>query len=284
VAGLKALLPGSIRRPLARIKGVLRALIRTLDRRTLSKDEFAAFLRDFGFKPGAVVMLHSSMDEIVRRVPSLKPMQLVPFFKELVGEEGTLLMPTFPFERLQADYLERNEVFRPAKTPSRVGFLTEIFRRGKDVKRSLHPTHSVAAWGQHAEELTQDHHKGTAFGKNSPFWLMREYDGVVTTVGVGPITISHFHVPEELHERTRSHHYETETRRASIEIDGTAIEYELHALRRDTVRDSRPAIRILRRAGILRLESRSGLLLSAADVGAFIDRQMEEIGKGTIGI
>ena len=69
-----------------------------LDRRTLSQGEFISELRDLGINPGSIIFLHSSMDEFSRRVPSLDPLKIIALLKELVGEEGTLLMPTFPFE------------------------------------------------------------------------------------------------------------------------------------------------------------------------------------------
>ena len=75
-------------------------------------------------------------------------------------------MPTFPFQGAQgADKYSRFDV---QKTPSKVGILTEVFRQTQGVERSKHPTHPVAAWGLHANEIVSTHHLGPTFGVTSP--------------------------------------------------------------------------------------------------------------------
>ena len=51
--------------------------------------------------------------------------------------------------------LASGEIYDPAETPSRVGSVTNLFRRRPGAVRSLQPTHSVAAIGNRAEEFCQ---------------------------------------------------------------------------------------------------------------------------------
>ena len=127
---------------------VLRAgferLDRTLDRRTLSDTEFLSLLRDLGFTPGATVMVHSAFSPIKRRVPELSPQRLIRILQELLGPEGTLLMPAFSFRGREGHYVDTHTSFDVHDTPSQVGILTDVFRKMPGVRRSYHPTHSVA--------------------------------------------------------------------------------------------------------------------------------------------
>src|ERR1041385_9139884 len=126
---------------------------RSIDRRTLSHAALIELLRDLGFNPGATVMVHSSFSHIRRRVPDITPQRLIALVQELLGPEGTLLMPTFPFQGSQGEYADRTPRFDVRKTPSKVGVLTEAFRQTRGVVRSKHPTHPVGAWGRHAHEI-----------------------------------------------------------------------------------------------------------------------------------
>ena len=126
-------------------------------------------LRDLGFNPGATVMVHSSFSHIRRRVPDLSPQSLIALLQDLLGSQGTLLIPTFPFQGSQGEYADKNPRFDVQKTPSKVGVLTEVFRQTPGVIRSKHPTHPVGAWGRHARDILSTHHLGPTFGVTSPF-------------------------------------------------------------------------------------------------------------------
>jgi len=61
--------------------------------------------------------------------------------------EGMLILPTHTWKQVGNDY----PIFNPKTEPSCVGILTNLFLHRPGVIRSLHPTHSVAAFGQGAE-------------------------------------------------------------------------------------------------------------------------------------
>lgn len=104
-----------------------------------------------------------------------------------IGPEGTLVMPTL----CQKDWLNTYKTWHMDK-PSDVGYLTEYFRKLPGVLRSDHPTHSAAARGKYAYELTFEHAaRGphlcpfgeTAFCDSSPW--MKMYDMGTKTVFIG---------------------------------------------------------------------------------------------------
>ena len=65
-----------------------------------------------------------------------------------------------------------------------VGILPRTFYKMEGVKRSMHPTHSVCAWGVNAEVLTCKHiQDNTPVGPNSPFMLLTQYSGIILFLG-----------------------------------------------------------------------------------------------------
>ena len=140
-----------------------------------------------GVKAGDIVIVHSSA-KAVGRTPD-GPMTLVKALKAAVGAEGTLLLPVFSNPRPDG-------IFKMKRTPSRVGLITEAFRRSNGVLRSRHPTHSVAAWGKRAAEFVADHDKSTALGVDSPFHKAAQAGAYILMIGCDLTTCSLVHVAE----------------------------------------------------------------------------------------
>lgn len=254
-------------------------LDRACDRRTMTLPEFIQLVGESGITPGATVMLHTSMDEITRRVPELDAVKLVHVLQELLGPDGTLLMPTFPFVGPQLRYVETHATFDPRKTPSRVGLATEVFRRMPGVIRSLHPTHSVAGWGRHAADLLATHHLGTTFGPNSPLYKLRHYAGIVVGLGTGFDSFTILHVAEELHPGTREHRFQAEPRVMTI-IDGPErIPYTFDVLKPGVEFDLRRIAGFLMKNGTLRCVSRRGLKCVTARAAELIEHSFDLIDQ-----
>jgi aminoglycoside 3-N-acetyltransferase len=233
---------------------------RLLDKRTFTNSEFVDLLQDLGFTPGATVMVHSAFSVVKRRVPTLTPKELIRLLQDLIGPEGTLLMPTFAFRGRQSHYVDTHTHFNLQSTPSSVGILTEVFRKMPDVIRSYHPTHSVSGWGLHARDLLATHHLGSTFGLTSPFYKLCEYDGLV--VGLGrryryAFTITH--VAEELNPRSREIAFDERPRKMII-VDGDhQIPYEFRVLRPGLPREYERISRIMRKETLLRYVTAKGL-------------------------
>lgn len=164
-----------------------------------SPPDFLLLLRRLDVRAGDVLMVHSSYDRF--RGFTGKPVDVLAALQTAVGPEGTILMPTLSFEGLAVDYAARGEVFDVKRTPSRMGLLTELFRRRRSVVRSVHPTHSVAAWGANAQEMVAGHHvAGTPCGAGTPFSRLLEYDGKILLLGTGIEAMTFFHTVEEILE------------------------------------------------------------------------------------
>lgn len=257
-------------------------LDRSLDRRTMTASDLATLLATLGVSPGATILLHTSMENIGRRVPGMKPVTLIRLLQERLGEDGTLLMPTFPFQGRQRDYADRCDSFDVHKTPSQAGLVTEVFRRMPGVVRSLHPTHPIAGWGRHAGDLLAAHHLGTAFGPNSPMYRLREYGGLVVGVGTRPgETFTILHVPEELHPTTWAYAFDPEPRAMTIVDGARRIPYRFHVLRADAERDSleHRLLGALLKEGVISVVARRGLKCTVARADEVIERSLTLIDR-----
>lgn len=260
-----------------RVRRWLVKLDRACDRRTMTLPDFIQLLRELGITPGATVMVHTSMDEITRRVPELNAVMLVRVLQELLGQDGTLLMPTFPFVGPQLRYVETHDTFDPRKTPSRVGLATEVFRRMPGVIRSLHPTHSIAGWGKHAGDLLATHHVGTTFGPNSPLYKLRHYAGCVVGLGAGLSSFTILHVAEGVHPGTREYRFEAEPRVMTI-VDGPErIPCTFDVLKPGVELDLDRIASFLMKDGTLKRVSKRGLKCVTARADQLIKHSFELI-------
>lgn len=135
-------------------------------------------LIDSGLNKGDTLFIHSSWDNFFNY--SGTPKELIETIINYLGEEGTLAMPCFPEKQ------DGSETFNVKRTPSAAGFLTEMFRRYKGVKRSINLNHSVCAYGKNADFLTKDHHLSiTSWDENSPYFRLKEVNAWIVGLGVG---------------------------------------------------------------------------------------------------
>ena len=107
-----------------------------------------------GIKKGDNLFIHASIDMINT---ALTPLQVLDLILELVGEGGSVSVPTF-IRYSSKEWMEMDKKFDIKKTPSGMGIFSERVRRYKDSKRSLHPTKSVATIGKIANEVLSEHH------------------------------------------------------------------------------------------------------------------------------
>ncbi len=170
----------------------------------ISLSELEKALYELGIAEGQVLFVHSSADKSnAIEGGAGKILQLL---LGIIGASGTLVLPTFPFEGMAADYLQQNRCFDAKKTPSRVGLLSEIFRRMPGVLRSIHPTHPVAAFGKEAKYFVSEHHLDIhPFGSLSPFQKMEKKQGKILMIGVDSTYLTHMHTVEDMVEKKFPH-------------------------------------------------------------------------------
>ncbi|MBU6367005.1 MAG: AAC(3) family N-acetyltransferase [Gemmatimonadetes bacterium] len=160
------------------------------------REELTALCRRLGVAPGDRLLVHSSYDAFGAFLGA--PSDVVASLQDAVGPGGLVAMPTIPFDGLALDHIRSGRVFDVRRTPSRMGLITEIFRRSTGVVRSVHPTHAVAAWGKGADTLVADHHlAATPCGRGSPYARLAERDGKVLLLGAPIEAMTYFHTLEE---------------------------------------------------------------------------------------
>lgn len=161
--------------------------------------ELRSALLQVGLKRGDAVIVHSSSKGFAGFRGTLQ--DVIRILEDVVGHEGTLMMPTLSMTGGAIEFAQSGKVFDPRTTPSQVGILTEIFRRSQGVQRSHHPTHSVAAWGSNGDWWLSDHAQAdTPCGKGSPFFRLLERRGKVLLAGTGISALTFYHCAEELLE------------------------------------------------------------------------------------
>ncbi|MGD9498429.1 MAG: AAC(3) family N-acetyltransferase [Armatimonadota bacterium] len=132
------------------------------DKTVVSRAQIARGLRDVGVGRGDVALVHSSLSSM-GWVEGGAATVIEAFLDVLDPVQGTLVLPTL----CQKDRGRRFETWDIARSPSDVGAITEAGRLHPDAIRSDHATHSVAAIGREAAEITSGH--ATAYGRPSPW-------------------------------------------------------------------------------------------------------------------
>ena len=143
--------------------------------------------------PGdGVLFVHSAFRNLGAQ--GLRPEAVVEALLEYMAR-GTLVMPTMTWRVCTPAH----PYFDELETVSHVGVLPELFRRRYASHRSIHPTHSVAASGRLAAELTSAHHvDDTPCSINSPYGKARAEDAHVLLIGIGLERCTAIHHAEEV--------------------------------------------------------------------------------------
>lgn len=101
---------------------------------------------------------------------------LMSCIKDILGPNATILMPTFTFSYGNSRYWS----YKNSK--SEVGALSEYFRLQSNVRRTIHPFHSLAYMGE-ASELFLCNEQTSSFGENSPFDVLYKNSSYNISIG-----------------------------------------------------------------------------------------------------
>lgn len=163
-----------------------------------TEEQLVEQLISVGISEGDDIMVHCAMSKIgyLEHGPST----LVNAFLKVIGPKGNLLMPSSPVDKLQLDYIRENKTFDVLHTPSKMGAVSEYFRKMKGVERSTNATEPVCVFGPKAKEYCKDHFgKETPYSKSSPWHKLMENNGKIIYIGVTLINAgTHLHVLEDL--------------------------------------------------------------------------------------
>jgi len=154
----------------------------------ITKEKIKSDLLSAGIKRGDLLMVHSSMSSIGYLENG--PAGFVDACLEVLGKEGTLVMPAFAHNTFSKIYLDTDPVFDILKSPSKAGAITEELRKRANSLRSFHPTDAVTAHGPLAEYLVKDHFgQITPYNNMSPYFRIAEKKGKILNIGI-PLSIS----------------------------------------------------------------------------------------------
>jgi amino acid adenylation domain-containing protein len=149
--------------------------------------------REMGLRNGDTVYMHSAFGAF--NGFSEGPQSVIDCVLNVIGDSGNLLMVSMPYTGCTADYLKAGKTFDVINTESSMGIITELFRRKKDVLRSLNPAHPILAFGPDAEWIISDHEKTMhSCGEGSPFEKILQLNAkaIFFDVPFGKMTFFHF--------------------------------------------------------------------------------------------
>src|ERR1022692_3591943 len=156
--------------------------------------ELVTACRMAGVQEGCILFVQCSYDDLLTYKGT--PYDLLSGLRELVGPQGTLLMPAYTTNMWNTPC----RPFDVLREPTYTGILPELFRREDGVVRSLHPGHSICGLGPHAGELLAGHEECVyADGPDSPFDRIRKLDGAQSVcLGLRPGCHSFVHWVEDI--------------------------------------------------------------------------------------
>ncbi|MCS6836863.1 MAG: AAC(3) family N-acetyltransferase [Anaerolineae bacterium] len=164
-----------------------------------------------GLQAGQTVLVHASLRKIGGWICG-GPEAVVLALMQVLGEDGTLVMPTQTNTNTDPQFWNAPPVpeswwpiiraERPPYDPAtsatvQMGVLAEAFRTRPGVLRSAHPVASFAAWGRHARFVIHPHPYEDMFGEQSPLARLYALDARVFFLGTGHDTNTCLHLAEE---------------------------------------------------------------------------------------
>ncbi len=194
---------------------------------------------------------------------------------EKVGEEGTVLIPTFNWGFCKGELFDMN------KTISKTGALGNAALKRADFQRSKHPLYSFMIWGKAQEQLTEMD-PVNAFGEGTIFEYLYEQNAKVLVIGIPALqgTTYIHHVEQVVGVPYR---YNKEFRAPYADRDGQVTEKTYCMYVRDLDMDPRhingfaPLEQKMREEGTIRTKQYCGVDFSVLQVRDLHEAVKEDI-------
>ena len=157
-----------------------------------TKEDLLKCLKEMELTGKEAIMVHSSMKSIgeVDGGADTVVDAFMEFFKE-----GLFMTPTHTWDQMSAEY----SVFDRETEPACVGIIPNVFRKREGVIRSLHPTHSIAAYGKGAEEFLKGEENATSPCPPGGCWdRLRDIDAKILLLGVTHTRNTYIHSVDEV--------------------------------------------------------------------------------------
>lgn len=159
-----------------------------------TKQNLKQDLEMMGLLSTDTIMIHSSMKSIgeVENGADTVIDALMEYFSQ-----GLLMTPAHTWAQMSGSY----SVFDPITEPACVGIIPNLFLKRQGVMRSLHPTHSIAAFGKKASSYIEGEENSTTPCTPGGCWdRLREIEAKILLVGVTHIRNTFIHSVEEVYE------------------------------------------------------------------------------------
>jgi aminoglycoside 3-N-acetyltransferase len=184
-----------------------------------------------GVKNGDTILLHLDASRLLREFKSKKVKidlgVIIDSFLDLLGMNGTLIMPCFNFDFANGLLFDIN------KTKSKMGILTEYFRNNYDIIRTGHPIYSFSVFGFYKYKF-KNINNYSGYGEDSPFGILRKLCGKIAVLDLDDQhSMTFYHHIEEVNKVEWRYHKVFEGQYIDIKNEKSIKKYSLFVRRTD---------------------------------------------------
>lgn len=156
--------------------------------KAITKKDILQGLKRLGIKRGDHLLVHTALGSFGKIQGGAET--VIDALLEMVGAEGTVMMPTFG---------PPGETFDVKKSETNLGAVAKAFWKRKDAVRSRHPLAAIAVIGEKAKWLAAGHESEMlSHGENTPYVRLAEIGGKILLLGVDQDRSTFLHVAETL--------------------------------------------------------------------------------------
>ncbi len=143
------------------------------------------------------IIVHSSFKAIRGRFHDITAYQIISDLRNLVGDSGSVVFPVFTYCYCKKD--GSGEIYHPELSPSKTGYISEVFRQSENVKRTPSPTHSFAVTGYASDFPSLFSLPLSPLGLGSPMeWFAKAPNCFILHLGTDLTSCSFLHYIENI--------------------------------------------------------------------------------------